>query len=98
MNVNGKNGIPALITTSLPITATYVTAANHLSTAVSELPEYISRSRNVSQVTWTDTKNPAIHNADGSIKTGEIPDWAQLTYNDKKKVFAERKRLYRHSL
>ena len=80
-------------TTSPPGTVTYVTAANHLSTAVSELPEYISRSRNVSQVTWSDTKNPAIHNADGSIKTGEIPDWTTLTYNDKKKVFAERKRL-----
>ena len=80
-------------TTSPPGTVTYVTAANHLSTAVSELPEYISRSRNVSQVTWSDTKNPEIHNADGSIKTGEIPDWTTLTYNDKKKVFAERKRL-----
>jgi len=80
-------------TTSPPGTVTYVTAANHLSTAVSELPEYISRNRNVSQVTWKDTKNPAIHNADGSIKTGEVPGWAQLTYDDKKKVFAERKRL-----
>ena len=80
-------------TTSSPDTVTYVTAANHLSTAVSELPEYISRNRNVSQVTWKDTKNPAIHNADGSIKTGEVPGWAQLTYDDKKKVFAERKRL-----
>ena len=80
-------------TTSPPGTVTYVTAANHLSTAVSELPEYISRNRNASQVTWKDTKNPAIHNADGTIKTGEIPDWAKLPYMDKKKVFAERKRL-----
>ena len=38
-------------TTSPPGTVTYVTAANHLSTAVSELPEYISRNCNVSQVT-----------------------------------------------
>ena len=83
-------------TASSPGNVTYVTAANHLSTAVSELPEYISGNRNVSQVTWKDTKNPAIHNSDGSIKTGEIPGWAQLTYSDKKKMFAERKRLGIH--
>ena len=34
-------------TTSPPGTVIYVTDANHLSTAVSELPEYISRSSNV---------------------------------------------------
>ena len=97
-NVDLQKSVEALKaqqTTSPPGTVTYVTAANHLSTAVSELPEYISRNRNVSQVTWKDLKNSpsAIHNTDGSIKTGEIPGWAELTYNDKKKVFAERKRL-----
>ena len=38
------------ITTGVPGTVTYTTVANHLSTAVSELPDYLARNRNVSVV------------------------------------------------
>jgi hypothetical protein len=75
---------------------TYTMAANHLSTAVSELPEYISKnSRNVSGV-QRDGKDgkgsDAIYNADGTINTGRIHGWHSLSFKDKKIVYDERKR------
>lgn len=74
---------------------TYTMAANHLSTAVSELPEYISKNRNVSGVgTGSDQKGSAdIYNSDGSIITGHIPNWRNLTKFDRDLVMNERKRL-----
>ena len=75
---------------------TYTMAANHLSTAVSELPEYISKNhRNVSGVgTNSDQKGSAdIYNSDGSIITGHIPNWRNLTKRDHDIVMNERKRL-----
>jgi hypothetical protein len=75
---------------------TYTMAANHIATAVSELPEYISRNRNVSGVTsgtGGDDDGSGIRNADGSIKTGHIPNWKSLTREERLEVYNERKRL-----
>ena len=76
-------------------------AANHLSTAVSALPEYISRNRNVSSLGThhpddndsTKQDSVAIYNVAVSINTGHIPNWQGLSKSDKSIVQAERKRL-----
>ena len=58
---------------------TYTQVANHLSTKVSTLPEYISKNRNISAVGTSVSSmssggsDASIHNADGSIITGCIP-------------------------
>ena len=65
--------------------------ANHLSTAVSELPEYIANSRNVSAASTS--SSGSIYNADGSIITGYISNWKSLSVQDRKRVIDERKRL-----
>jgi hypothetical protein len=63
------------------VNVSYTMAANHLSAAVSELPDYLARNRNISGVgnhnTNGDdgTSDAGIYNADGSIKTGFIPKW-----------------------
>jgi hypothetical protein len=74
---------------------TYTMAANHLSTAVSELPEYISKNRTVSAAnTGGDNEiGNGIYNADGSINTGYIPTWRSLSSADKAKVAEARKKL-----
>ena len=72
-----------------PELVSFTTAANHLATAVSELPEYILARRNVSGV----TSQATIYNSDGSIKTGEIDGWVNITHGDRQKVWAERRRL-----
>ena len=73
----------------------YTMAANHLSTAVSELPEYIAKNRNIGAVQKGDTQDSGegIFNSDGSIRTGYISNWNSLTKEEKNKVFAEKKRL-----
>ena len=72
---------------------TYTIAANHLATAVSELPEYIAKNCNVSSVNATNAEKSSIYDADSSIITSHIPDWKSLSKADKFKVIAERKRL-----
>lgn len=75
---------------------TYTQVANYLSTAVSELPEFVAKNRNVSAATTSNTQqsgNPAIYNADGTVITGHIPDWRNLSKADRQIVFAERKRI-----
>ena len=75
---------------------TYTMAANHLSTAVSELPDFISKNnRNVSAVGTTGNGGSSadIYNPDGSIITGHIPNWRSLSQADRDIVKAERKRL-----
>ena len=66
---------------------TYLTCANHLSARVSELPEYLIKNRNVSEVgTWKGGgggnggggDSVGIYNADGSIRTGHISNWKSL--------------------
>lgn len=73
----------------------YTMAANHLSTAVSELPEYIAKNRTIGAVQkgGTQDSGEGIFNPDGSIKTGYISNWNSLTKEEKNKVFAEKKRL-----
>lgn len=83
------------------VNVTYSMAANHLSAAVSALPEYISRNRNISGLgahdpndkDGTQQGSTAVYNADGSINTGHIPNWQGLSKSDKDIVQAERKRL-----
>ena len=79
-------------------TITYTMAANHLSTAVSELPEFIAKNRNISALGTggadrSQDNGEGIHNSDGSIKTGFIANWNSLSKEDRNKVFAERKRV-----
>ena len=64
------------ITTEPAGTVTYMTVANYLSTAVSELPDYLSCSTKVSGVTGKQPSNGSynIYNADGTINTGHHSD------------------------
>jgi len=74
---------------------TYSQVANHMATAVSELPEFLSKHRNISSTNTTTTTasgDSSIYNSDGSIITGHIPNWRNLSPADRQIVFAERKR------
>jgi len=81
------------------VNVSYTMAANHLSAAVSELPDYLARNRNVSGVGNHNTNsddgdnNAGIYNSDGSIKTGFLSNWKSLSKDDRAKIIAERKRL-----
>ena len=73
----------------------YPKAANHLSIAVQELPEY-SANRNVSALSGSNSKkkgSTVIYKDDGSINTGHIDSWHNLSRFDKNIVISERKRL-----
>ena len=86
----------AKITTKLTGTVTYTTVANHISTAVSELPDYLSRNRKVGAVNsgkQNTNGNNSIYNADGTINTGHHPDWISLAPELRKKVNDKRSRL-----
>ena len=87
--------LKATIATSPAGTITYTTAANHLSTAVSELPEFLAKSRTVSAFNSEEAvpKTSAIYNADGAIITGHIDSWKSLSMEERKIVMDERKRL-----
>ena len=80
----------AKIATEATGSVTYVTCANHIATAVSELPEN-KRGRNISAITSSDSLN--IYNSKGNIKTGHYPNWTDIPYDSKKLIFQERKRL-----
>ena len=74
---------------------TYTMAANHLSTAVSELPEYLNKNRTIAALGSENKgrKGSAIlYYEDGSVKTGFIPGWHKLSRSDKDIVITERKR------
>ena len=74
---------------------TYTMAANHLSTAVSELPEYLNKNRTIAALGSENKgrKGSAIlYNEDGSVKTGFIPGWHKISRSDKDIVITERKR------
>eukprot|EP00957_Ditylum_brightwellii_P145495 11078648-Ditylum_brightwellii.AAC.1 len=63
------------INTVGPGSVSYTTAANHLSTAVSELHEYVARQyRNVSSL----GKGNNGHDSDGKIITDTIANWHSL--------------------
>ena len=77
------------------VNVTYTMAANHLSTAVSELPEFISKNRNVAAIGTGSGRRGCddIYNNDGTINTGHIPTWRQLSPEDREIVTEERNRL-----
>ena len=78
------------------MTISYTMAANHLSTATSELPEYIANnSIIISRVQVGDGAKGGygINNEDVSINTGHIPSWILLPLKDQNIVIDERKRL-----
>ena len=51
------------------VAVSYTMAANHLSTAVSELPEFLQKNRNISGVARSESSH-VIYNSDGAIITG----------------------------
>ena len=85
----------AKITTDPTGTVTCTTVANHLSTAVSELPDYLARNRKIGAVKpgKPANRNISICNADGTINTGHHPDWISMGPELRKKVNDERSRL-----
>ena len=73
-------------------TISYTTAANHLSTAVSKLPEFLSKNRVIGAITTSG--NGSIYKEDGSIIADQyLSNWSNLSSEDRSKVMAERKRL-----
>lgn len=86
--------LKALERTGAVITCTM--AANHLSTVVSLLLEYLAKNvRNVSAAQFKNnrTVGGGIHNEDRSIMTRNFLHWASLSHEQKKIVIAERKHL-----
>eukprot|EP00957_Ditylum_brightwellii_P177058 13488085-Ditylum_brightwellii.AAC.1 len=83
------------ITTGGPGSVSYTTAANHLSTAVSKLPEYVAKhNRNVSSLgKGNNGQISGIYGSDGKIIIGTTSNWHSLLREEKAKVFAERKHL-----
>ena len=82
--------LKAQIATS-PTPITYTTIANHLATAVADLPDNLAKRRNISSIGSESTKG--IYKPDGSINTGHIDNWYGLSDGDKKLVTDERSRL-----
>ena len=86
--------LKAQISLSDPGTVSYTTCANHLSKAVSDLPECRKGGRNISSVQKNDEEvSGSICRSDGTIKTGKFTNWSDLTPSERAKVAAERKRL-----
>lgn len=72
---------------------TFVSAANHLASEVSRMPESIARaSRNISGVAQEQGGDGGIYR-DGAIHTGYYKNWFSLSKDDQEKVRAERQRL-----
>ena len=70
----------------------YTTASNNLITAVSELPEYLSRNMSVSDVIIGGGDQEGDYKADGTINTGYIHNWGSLSNAYKIKDIPERKK------
>ena len=86
----------AKITTEPPGAVTYTTVANHIFTAVSELPDFLSKKHKVSRVSGHQVNNQntaSISNADGSINTVHHADWMGIGAENRKKVNNERAHL-----
>ena len=62
------------------VEVSYIMAANHLSTAVLELPEYLHKARKVSGV---ESSHGGIYNSDGTIITGHISNWRNLSHEER---------------
>ena len=87
----------AKITTEPARTVTYTTVANHISTVVSELPDFLSRNRKVSavkgKVTYGNATNYNIFNVNNSVNNGHHAYWLQMGQDNRKIVNNERTRL-----
>ena len=72
---------------------TYTTAANHLTTSVSQPADYVAKSR-VAGAVGTGTGNAGITNSDGnSINVDSwILNWNQLSKGDRDKILDERRK------
>ena len=84
----------ASITTSPAGIITYSTVCNHLSTAVSQLPKFISKGGNVSVVETQDDTRLSCYSKDGTLIIDQfLPDWQSYPHEVKKKILSERRRL-----
>ena len=92
------------IATEVAGAVTYTTVANHLATAVSELPDFLARNRNVSGINaaaaaggggsnFGPGPHHGIYNKDNTVHTGHHPNWSNMTADDRKAVNDERARL-----
>ena len=84
------------LTTDPPGTITVALCANHIASAVAELPDYIALHRNISAAAsegQISAPSTGIHLSDGSIWRGFYPHWDTLTRDEKDKVFNERKKM-----
>ena len=72
-------------------TVSYTTASNHLITAVSGFPLYVSCNISVSSVSTGGGNQDDAYKAYGTINTGYIPNCRSLLNAYKKKFIAERK-------
>ena len=67
------------MTTNPSRTVKYTTAANHLSTAVSEFPSYVSMNMSVSAVSTGGGDQYSAYKRCGTINTVYIPNWVSLS-------------------
>ena len=84
------------MTTDPPGTITVALCANHIASAVAELPDYIALHRNISAAVsegQMSAPSTGIYMSDGSVWRGFYPHWDTLTKDEKDKVFDERKRM-----
>ena len=72
------------------------TVSNFLTSRVSELPDYISKNRNISAIGSaegaTSAPTEGVVCSDGTIWTGFYPTWKSLSQEEKNEVTAERKK------
>ena len=82
------------VANSPPNSVTYTMVTNHLMSAVTELPEYVSTSRNISGVISGETSgnSSAILDDDGKIKTGHYPNWKELSQRDRQEGISDIKK------
>lgn len=87
--------LKASITTNPTGTITYSTVCNHLSTAVSQLPEFIAKGRNISAIDRDEASSLSCYKDDGVtlILDEYLPDWMSYPADTKKKILSERARL-----
>ena len=73
----------------------YTIYSNHLSTAVSELPELFAKHRKTPTIntSYYGSSGSGIYNEDGSINTGYIFNWRPMSRAYREKVYAKRNRV-----
>ena len=76
-------------------TLSYIIVSNHISTAVSQLLDYLSMNRNISSIQNNQDNNDtnSIYKRDGSISTDYHDNWTKLSVDNRKIVNDERFRI-----